>query len=646
MRIRLNTYLTFLLLLAFSSAWGQAPQDTTKSNAVDIDHSDFYNYVKEDTTDIQYLMGQVELKQDSVYMYCDTAEIRNSTQVIAKGNVLIQQGDSISVFSDSLYYDGDAKIASLFKNVSLINGTQKLFTERLDYDLTTKTATYSNGATLTNDTTQLTSKRGYYYVESNEAFFKDSVVVVDSQFVLRSDTLKFNTSTRVVDFLGPTLIQTDSSKIYTESGFYDMLNREAIFEDDPQFARGEQTGTANIIRYFGDRKEYVMEGDAVFSENDQKATGDLIIFNQLTDVTELRGNARYKDAEQDIVADEIIYDAKNEVYSTKGRSRISDPPQILLADQVDFSEEKGMGVALGNVIWRDTSADLTIVCEQADYKKESGYLKASGGQQGRPLMITLIEGDSLYMVSDTLLSVPADTLEADSSRVLIAYKDVRVYKSNLQAICDSLVYSSVDSIFRFFQDPIIWSDTTQFVADTINMVMDSGRIDKIYLYSNSLIINSPDERFYNQIKGKNIVAHFKENDLRQMDVNGNAESVYYAIDEDDAYVGVNKTVCSEMVLYFANNQVDRIKFLAQPQAKMHPMTQVDHESLKLGGFFWEKKYRPLSVADLFIKHKEKRTRPKTSAGEAKLQAKLDQRPPPRANYPKPTSSGGPGPKKQ
>ncbi|MEL7222145.1 MAG: hypothetical protein AAGJ93_12555, partial [Bacteroidota bacterium] len=219
--------------------------------------------------------------------------------------------------------------------------------------------------------------------------------------------------------------------------------------------------------------------------------------------------------------------------------------------------------------------------------------------RGRPLLISLVDGDSLFMAADTLLSQAIDSLEGDSNRLLLAYHDVRIYKSDMQGLCDSLAYSTVDSLFRMFRSPIIWADTSQFTADTLNMQLANQQLDKIYLYQKSFILNSPDEIFFNQIKGKNITAHFDSSQLYRMDVIGNAQSVYYPIDEEGGYVGVNKTICSEMQLNFANNAVQDILFFTQPEGKLEPMGAVDHEAIKLEGFDWQIEPRPRSLYDLF-----------------------------------------------
>lgn len=575
-------------------------QQPAKKSQVKVNFADTLDYtIQEGNKTIQKFHGHVQLRQDSIFMYCDSTIIEDNTFVTAMGNVIIQQGDTTSAFADSLKYRGDTKQASLFGNVSLVNGTQKLFTDRLDYDLNTKTATYFSGATMTNNSTQLSSKRGYYYVKNDEVYFRDSVVVIDPQFTLRSDTLKFNTKTRTVFFLGPTLIKTDSSQVYCEDGFYNTQTEEAEFWEHAQYQRGKQQATADTMYYNGKEKVYVLNGNAHFTDENQDASGDRIRYEQNKDKYYLTGNASYKDSTRNIIAEEIIYDRKNELYSTKGRSHISDPPQILEADAVAYTQLNGTGVASGNVIWQDTSANLTILAEHANYNRATNYLKATGGKMGRPLLITKVEEDSLYLSSDTLLATQTiDTLRKDTTRILFAYYKVRIYKSNLQAVCDSLSYVTTDSTFRLFKDPIVWSDTSQFVADTVHILLKNKNIDRVLLRNNAFIVNSPDEIFFNQIKGRDITAYFDSSELRRMNVEGNAEAVYYARDDKGGYVGVNKTVASEMLLYFGDNQIDNIRFYEMPKSDLLPMKQTDHEKLKMPGFRWETRLRPRSPDDV------------------------------------------------
>ncbi|MFT4972048.1 MAG: lipopolysaccharide export system protein LptA [Paraglaciecola sp.] len=586
----------------------QPTKDTT--DIIDIEWADEFIYEVIEGDTLQRLLGNVELSQDTVYMYADSARIRNSTNLTAIGNVILQQGDSVAVFADSVIYNSATKISDLYGEVILVNQGQKLFTDYLHYDMSTEVATYYSGATITDDSTTIQSEKGYFYMKTKEMLFKDSVVVVSPEFSLRSDTLKFNTDSKVATFLAPTLISQDSSKIYCEAGFYDTKNKSAEFRENPQYVDGEKIAIADTIRYDGNTKEVFLLGNARFEEGSRVATANRIRYNETTEVTLLEGNAVIVDDGQNIIADTIFYDKVNESYATRGRSHIVDGAQVLDANQVDYDQEKEMGIAVGDVIWRDTSQNITIVAEYADYKKENDYIKASGGRNGRPLFISDIGGDSLFMTADTLVSIKGDTLTGDTSRLMHAYFDVRIYKSDLQAVCDSLLYNTTDSLFWFYDNrpketPIIWSDTTQFTADTIKLQLANNKINRILLRSNSFIINSPDERFFNQIKGKNSIAYFTKGELDYVHVKGSAESVYYPLDDGKAYIGANKTVCSEMKIYFGENTVTGIKFFSQPKATLSPMDKADHRALLMDGFRWENNRRPRSVDDLFEKRERK-----------------------------------------
>ena len=573
-------------------AQSDAQPDTSAKKEVLINFSELAEFIQDGVEGVKKLSGGVELQQDSILMFCDTAFLKGNN-VTAYGKVVIRQNDSLIVFADSLIYRGDTKIADLFGNVVLENGDKRLFTDYLNYELDPKIARYVTGGLITQGNTQLVSKRGTYYLNTDEFFFKDSITVVDSTFFLRADTLAFNTETQIVTFLGPTLIKQDSNLIYCEDGFYDIETKLAEFTSNAQYVKGNQKASADIIIYDGSMKEIRLEGKAKFVEGSKVATADVIRYEEDSEITFLEGNAYFRDSLQEIRTTETIkYDAENESFSTTGRSKVLDKAQILEANQLDFDDKTGLGLAEGNVFWQDTLEDISIRGETVHYDKKTDYIKAKGS---RPLLTTLLDEDTLFLASDTLVSTR--TSETDSTRQMQAFEDVRIYKADLQAVADSLFYSARDSLFKLFRSPILWSDTAQFRGDSIFIQMAKGRIDKIYLYNNAFIVNSSDLKYFNQIKGKNIIAYFVKNELHRVRVKGNAESLYYILDEQGAYLGLSKTVCSEMVLYFKNEQLDHINFYKQPNSDMTPMAEIGVPP-ELEGFSWDFNSRPKSVADL------------------------------------------------
>ncbi|MBP7821830.1 MAG: hypothetical protein KA010_02825 [Saprospiraceae bacterium] len=538
------------------------------------------------------LSGEVELHQDQTFFYCDTA-YKNLNDFRAIGKIIIQQGDSLNIFSDSLTYDGDERKAVLYSKVVLENGTQQLFTNRLNYDALNKIATYNDKALMSNGQTQLTSKKGYYYVNENTAFFKDSVIVVDPQFSLKTDTLLFNTKEKIAYFLGPVVIAQNGARIYCEEGFYDTQNSIAQFTKNAQYQKNDQKAVADTIRYDGSNKSVVLSGNALFTENDKIAKADTIRYDEANDITYLIGNANYKDNKQEIAGDAISMDNKSKTFTTNGRSRLSDPPQIIEADTLSYNSNTGIGNVKGNVIWNDTLNRVGIRCQYADYDKSKDYVKASGG---RVLLINEFEKDTLFLTCDTLVSTRIS--EQDSNKLLLAYRDVRILKSDVQGIADSLSYNSTDSLFRMYKNPILWSDTSQFVADTILIKMSNNKIGDINLQHNSLIINSVEKNIYNQIRGRDIHALFTDGQLYRMDVEGNAESIYFIQDEKKALIAPHKAECGKMQLDFGNNKITGIHFYSAFKGLLSPLKQTSPLKLRFDNFRWEIDKKPKSLEDL------------------------------------------------
>lgn len=578
-----------------------APQDTQK---LKIETALLIENFRKIDREVQKLSGNVRLRQEDIVVFCDTA-ILDQDDAILIGHVVIEQGDSVKVFADSTHYRADTKIADLYGDVVLENGKQQLFTKRLRYDAAQKIAEYHTGATLSNGKSQLKSKHGYYHVKEKEVFFKGDVVATDPEFTMRTDTMAFNSETQVVRFVAPTLISQRESKIYTEGGFYDIENNFAEFDLNPQYEKEGQRGRAKKMRYNGTTKIYTLEGDAYIDDKakGQETQADVIFYLSDVEKTILKGNAHFKDSARDIHGEEIRFDSRNKNYQLTGRGRVVDGSNVITADSLDFNDALGNGQATGSVEWVDTTNNYTVLAHRMDYNKKSEYLYAYGGFEtgaaGRPMMKSLIDRDTLYMAADTLTSFKPDSIS--DTRLLLAHRNVRIFKSDLQAVCDSLKFSSADSIFWFYKIkdlPVIWSDTSQFSGDTIRMLLKNKKLDRIWLRQNALVINSEDGKLFNQIKGRNTTAFFRDDEVREMLVEGNAQAIYYALDDKRAYIGLNETACSEMRLYFGNNKVESIKFYQEPTGKFIPIKTAGKETKKLEGFFWDKVRRPKSVIGL------------------------------------------------
>ena len=602
------TILKFLLVfsgLVFLQQAGisQIERDTMKNTDIAYKQADSAYYLT--TQGMEILMGNVMIRSDSTFMFCDSAVLMD-TAVLVIGNVSIVQSDTVFIFADSAIYYPDSLIVNMFgyeeENVVLQNGDQKLFTRALEYDVENKIARYHQSAVLQNDRTLLRSRRGTYLVNDKLAMFYDDVVVQDSSFNLWADSLHYLTEANRAIFRGPTRIEIDSSNVYAEAGYYDIENEFAEFLENAQYEKGDERARADLIKYNGISKEIILTGKAIYTDNDTQITADSIIHNRETEISRLMGNAEFVDSSNYAKSDLIIYDAKKESFITEGRSRLVDPPMIIEADFIDYSKTEGAGIARGDVIWQDTSANTIIYCDEIVKDSVNDLTKAYSLGEERPLLENILDNDTLFLSADTLINMSG--AEQDSNDMFLAYNDVKIFKSDFNAICDSLSFQTQDSIFRLFYNPYMWSDTTQFSGDSIDIILKNDKIDQVQIKQNGFIIDTPDNQFFNQVKGRTINVFFVEDELDHMIVEGNAESLYYILDSKDAYIGVSKTSCSKIKFIFEAKELQDILFYARPESRLTPMDKADHNAMRLSGFLWNIENKPDSVESIVLREKK------------------------------------------
>ncbi len=246
-----DTFFHRMLLVAicfFSPAesllYGQNP---TKIDLVRADRMQFDRSLGDD---VRRLIDNVQFRHDETNMFCDSAYLYSGTNSLrAFGNIFIQVSDTVSIYSDVLYYNGNSRLAELIGNVRLVDPQMTLTTPHLFYDLNTDIARYMTGGKLVDKDNVLVSKEGYYYAEQKEAFFRQDVVLTNPEYFMHSDTLKYNTLTEVAYFFGPTSIKSEENTIFCRNGWYDTRNDIARFSKDAFFTNNEQSLTGDTLFY-------------------------------------------------------------------------------------------------------------------------------------------------------------------------------------------------------------------------------------------------------------------------------------------------------------------------------------------------------------------------------------------------------------
>jgi lipopolysaccharide export system protein LptA len=212
----------------------------------------------------------------------------------------------------------------------------------------------------------------------------------------------------------------------------------------------------------------------------------------------------------------------------------------------------------------------------------------------------LVPQDSILV--DSVWQHPApDTVWVDTTYLQVrAYYNVRIFREDMQAVCDSVHYNGRDSIATLCGDPVCWNHSNQVSADTVAIYMKNGTVDYLHGMGNAIAIKQEGEAEFDQLAGKEMYAYVQNGDVYLVDVQGNAETVFYPREDDGSYVGVNKTQSSFVKLYLENRQIHHILFTSSTIGVMIPMSQATDEDKYLVTFFWAEQERPRKPGDVFL----------------------------------------------
>ena len=284
--IRESTLIVSVLFVLFSTLKAepkpvpvaqQPPVQEQAARVVELRQADLWS--KREGLDAEVLTGNVVFYHEGAYMYCDSAYLyQQNNSFEAFSNVSMEQGDTIFVYGDYLFYDGNTRLARLRDNIRMEDQTATLFTDSLDYDRIANLGYYFEGGMLVDEENELTSYWGQYAPDTKEAVFSDSVKLVNEDYTIFADTLNYNTETKIADILGPSRIVSDSGYIYTDRGWYNTLTEESRLFDRSQV-------------YSNDGMK-VLIGDTIFYNRlscDGEAFGDMYLEDKERK-TILRGN--------------------------------------------------------------------------------------------------------------------------------------------------------------------------------------------------------------------------------------------------------------------------------------------------------------------------------------------------------------------
>lgn len=397
----------------------------------------------------------------------------------------------------------------------------------------------------------------------------------------------------------------------TDSLDYDVNIKLGSFKNGGKLVRNKTVLTSTEGLYYGETRDVIFRKKVELIDPENKIITDTLEYNTYTQLTNFLSPSK-------IITGTRVISTSNGNYNTgtrKGylydRSNIDDSTYHFIADEMAVDDSLEMGEFKGNAIYTSKdSLGFDLMANNIKANKQKSTFLATEN----PLLLIKQKKDTLYIAADTLYAGKISDLKRkipparDSVGVITdttldkyfeAYHHVKIYSDSLQGKADSLFYSLSDSTIRLITNPIIWANDNQITGDTLYLFVKNKKPEQLYVFENAFAINKIDTtQNYNQLKGNKLNVWFEEGEIHKMSAKGNAENIYFPLDNDKNFIGINHSNAQMIEVYFENTEPAKVVFKRQLIGKMTPLNQTPKEDLIIRGFKWQENLRPKSKFEL------------------------------------------------
>jgi lipopolysaccharide export system protein LptA len=409
------------------------------------------------------------------------------------------------------------------------------------------------------DSVDITGSRLEYDGDTKLAKLRKNVVFrKKATATLYTDNLDFSRPKNLAYYFNGGKLIDSANTLTSIKGYYNLNNNMASFKKNVHVKNPDYTMTADSLQY-------------------NSRTKVIYFVTETTVVNKDSSTFVYKEG---------VYNTANRKTDVKSGTGESED-YIIEGLNYAYDGVREIARVRGNVVMTSKKENLIIYGQASDHFKLQGITKVYN--KAYVAKVT-DDNDTLYMSADTLVSIDSEDPKKDR---LLAYKNVRIYKKDMQGKADSLEYRMADSTLFFYKQPVLWSEGNQMTADSIRMLIKNNTLDKVFLVSNAFVIAQDTLKNYNQIKGRRMTAELANGKLHRMVVVGNGESIYYLIDEKIMQLmGMNYMICSNIIIRFKEGKVNNLTSYVKPDAKFIPPHELKTDDKTLKGFNWKGKDKP------------------------------------------------------
>lgn len=633
MRIYLNIIVVLAVLISGLPAFAQQAQK--QENHVLLLSSQSAQMVDVEGRSYRKVVGPARFLHNDTYLLCDTALWNVETRIIeAWGNVSILQEETV-LTSDKLIYLIDQDLAQ-FRG-SEVQLTDKdhntLRTRHLDYNTKDSVAVFANGGAMRDKDGQIIeSKNGTYESKIKVFNFVDDVNMFTDSIFVKTNSLKYESEKNLATFGRNTNAWKEENMLSAENGWYNKDREVFFFRNDVHVMSDSQEGWCDSLYFFRNTSDVEMLGNAQVSDTTRNVfalAGRIFYLDSLSKVTMTRKPAVITETEEKGVRDTIYLGAEKLIYYAIPMFEVDSMAVVDAKKREETLNVDPIGAFRKKAAEEAAKAAEEAAMNDPNYRAKHG-LDANGNKiadrEGSkkttatppsptppappvpPAPDAQMQADSLVVQDSLAVSDPLVVLDSlakmdtvaveppkDSTRIgfLEAVKDVRIYRKDVQMVCDSLMYTDLDSLARMYINPVVWQETTrQYSSDSLYVVVEKGGLEKASLMSNAFIAIQQDTAHYNQIKSTEMMAYFdKEGGLKRFDAMGGTSAIFY-VEENGALATVNKTDSKMMTANFKDGEIQRVFYFEQAKNDGYPVVQLTREERYLKGFSWQEERRP------------------------------------------------------
>ncbi|WP_418637487.1 OstA-like protein [Winogradskyella sp.] len=439
---------------------------------------------------------------------------------------------------------------------------------------------FSNVVMKQGDSINMVAKYVEYSGKTQLAFASGDVVLTEPQSTLKTDTLWFNRTRQQAYYnTGGTVVRDSSGTITSQIGRYYMNTSKYQFVKDVVLVNPQYTLNTERLDFYTENGHAYLFGPSTIVGETSKVYCERGFYNTNNDTGHFQRNAKIDYENRTVEGDSLYFD--------RNKNFASATNNITVTDTLNKSIVKGHYAE----VWRE---------------KDSMYITK------RALAITVQEKDSVYMHADTLL-----VTGKEDHRITRAFYNVKLYKSDLAGKSDSIHvdhktgltqminlsrFSSTDA-FAIQRKPVLWNIENQMTGDTIHLISNvkTEQLDSLKVFNNAFLVSKDtiSKDGFNQIKGQQLIGLFKDNELYNVDVLKNAETIRYLRNDDNELIGIQKSKSGSINVKIIDQAVEEVRFINQIDGDIFPETDFPKSARQLRGFDWRGEERPLSVEDLF-----------------------------------------------